>query len=51
MTVEMMKQLSTFNKTITIEYESCKDIQLSELNDMVSQLNITIRTLNGIIAR
>lgn len=30
---------------------SSKDIQLSELKDMISQLNITIKTLNDTIAR
>ena len=30
---------------------SSKDIQLSELKDMISQLNTTIKTLNETIAR
>ena len=30
---------------------SSKDIQLSELKDLVSQLNTTIKTLNDTIAR
>ena len=30
---------------------SSKDIQLSELKDMISQLNMTIKTLNDTIAR
>ena len=30
---------------------SSKDIQLSELKDMIAQLNITIKTLNDTIAR
>ena len=31
--------------------KSSKDIQLSELKDMISQLNMTIKTLNETIAR
>lgn len=31
--------------------KSSKDIQLSELKDMIAQLNTTIRTLNDTIAR
>ena len=31
--------------------KSSKDIQLSELKDMISQLNTTIKTLNDTIAR
>ena len=30
---------------------SSKDIQLSELKDMISQLNITIKALNDTIAK
>ena len=31
--------------------KSSRDIQLSELKDMIAQLNLTIKTLNDIIAR
>ena len=31
--------------------KSSKDIQLSELKDLISQLNMTIKTLNETIAR
>ena len=30
---------------------SSKDIQLAELKDLISQLNMTIKTLNDTIAR
>lgn len=31
--------------------KSSRDIQLSELKDMIAQLNLTIKTLNDTIAR